>query len=91
MTVDILADKRITIQEACDLLGFGERHIYNLIREGKIIGYKLGSHAIRISLASVKVFIEQSEINPEDYFDPDFETTNQQEPTVIRSNWMARK
>lgn len=91
MTVDVLTDKRITVKEASELIGFGERQIYDLIREGKLIGYKLGSHAIRISLTSVKVFIESSRINPDDYFDPDLEKQNVQEQTVIRSNWMARK
>ena len=66
MTLDVLQDKRITIKKAAELLGFGERHIHDLIRDGKLIGYKFSSHAIRVSLASVKAFIEEHQINPED-------------------------
>jgi excisionase family DNA binding protein len=84
-------DRYLPINVVADILSCKERHIYDLIQEGKLEGIKIGSRAVRISERSLYIFIESSKINPEDTFDPDLQAKPVEQPQVARSKWMDRK
>jgi len=45
-----------------------EKHIYNLIRDGKIEAIRLGKRGLRVSRSSVFEFIRQNRVDPMDYY-----------------------
>ena len=57
----------VSAKKAAEALDCTEKHIYNLISMGTLIGIKIGARAIRVSLESLNAFIDGNMINPEDY------------------------
>jgi excisionase family DNA binding protein len=89
--VEAINDRFLKIEEVSNLLQIGERQIYEFIRDGMLIGHKFGHKTIRISEHSLCKYIEETRINPEDYFDPDLNKNETSEPPLVRSAWMVKK
>ena len=78
------------MEAVAEILSCTERHIYNLITDGKIEAIKVGTRAVRISEKSLYSFIESARINPEDLFDPDRDKPKEQKQPVAKSRWMSK-
>ena len=46
-----------------------EKHVYQLIRDGKIEAIRLGKRGLRVSRSSVDEFIRRNRVEPMDYAD----------------------
>jgi excisionase family DNA binding protein len=88
----------VSVKTAAEALDCTEKYIYQLISLGTLIGIKIGSRAIRVSLESLNAFIEGNMINPEDYrvTAAAEEAYPEQKPRhagssgkIARSNWMS--
>ena len=45
-----------------------EKHVYNLIRDGKIQAIRLGKRGLRVSKISVDEFVKKNMVDPVDYY-----------------------
>jgi excisionase family DNA binding protein len=90
--MDALKDRYIPMTAVADVLACTERHVYDLVTEGKLKAIKVGSRAIRISEQSLCDFIKNNTVNPEDLFDPDREekTADAPQRPTARSRWMTK-
>ncbi len=88
-----ITEKYITIQTVAERLSCTDNHVYELIREGKLLAVKIGERALRVSETSYADFIADNVINPEDYFAPTEPTPDpeSQKPKIARSNWMNNR
>ncbi|MEN6463864.1 MAG: helix-turn-helix domain-containing protein [Syntrophaceae bacterium] len=84
-------DRYLPINVVTEILSCKERHIYDLLQEGKLKGIKIGSRAVRISERSLFAFIESNTISPDDIFDPDLQEKPAKQVQVARSKWMDQK
>lgn len=81
----------MTMETVAGILCCSQKHVYNLIFEGKLEAIKIGSRAVRISERSLHEFITMNRINPDDLFDPDVEKKDVAVPTpVVKSRWMQK-
>ena len=44
-----------------------EKHVYDLINDGKLEAIRLGKRAVRVSKTSVVAFIDKNKIDPDEY------------------------
>ena len=56
----------IYVRKAAQILGTTERHIYNMIKSGKLKAIKIGPRGIRVSNRSVEDYIEKSNLSGDD-------------------------
>lgn len=90
--MDALKDRFITIQAVAEILSCTERHIYDLIMAGSLVAIKVGSRAVRVSERSLREFIENSRVRPDDFDEPEpSRTETNDEPPPARSKWMSRQ
>lgn len=61
-------DRYLTIIKVAEILGCSERHVYEMVKKGKLKALRLGIRAIRISEKSLNTFIESSILDPDEYF-----------------------
>ncbi len=61
-------DRYLTVSRVGEILGYSERHVYEMVKEGKLTALRLGIRAIRISELSVNKFIELNTVDPDEYF-----------------------
>lgn len=86
----------MTVETVAGILCCGEKHVRDLIVDGKIAAIRIGSRAIRISEKSLHDFIECSRVNPEELFDPDNSKLapgkSEMKPEVViaKSRWMTK-
>ena len=80
----------MTMESVAEILSCTERHVYNLVVEGRLEAIKIGSRAVRISEKSLHDFIDTSRVNPEDLYDPDTEKKENERPQIARSKWMTK-
>ena len=81
----------MSIETVAEILCCSERHVYNLITEGKLEAIKIGSRAYRISEKSLEDFIEKGKVNPDDFFDPDKEEKDARpNHPAVKSKWMQK-
>ena len=62
-----LPKKFMYVNRVAEMLCCSEKHVYELIKEGKLEAIRLGKCAIRVSRDSVHDFIEQNKIDPTEY------------------------
>jgi excisionase family DNA binding protein len=63
-----MTETLIHVRTAARTLNCTHQHIYNMIRDGKIIAIRLGSTNYRIVKESLDKFIQDARVNPEDYY-----------------------
>ncbi len=80
----------LTMERVAEILSCTERHVYNLVVEGRLEAIKIGTRAVRISERSLHEFIETARINPDDLFDPNTEKKETDLPQIARSKWMTK-
>jgi hypothetical protein len=68
--------KLVTMERATKELGVTRKHVYNLLKAGHLeavdisVHGKRGAQSLRISLASIRSFLEARRIDPDCYFGP---------------------
>ena len=88
---ETIKDRFVPIQAVSAVLSCTDQHVYSLVMEGSLQAIKIGSRAIRISERSLNEFIENSRVNPDDFFDPDKDKKEvAAAPQPVRSNWMTK-
>jgi excisionase family DNA binding protein len=66
---DKLSEKYLYVNSVAKRFNCSKKHIYKLIQDGEIKAIRLGTRALRITESSLKQFLEESEVNPQDYFE----------------------
>lgn len=61
-------DRYLTVSRVAEILGCSERHVYDMVKEGKLKALRLGIRAIRISGKSLNKFIDSNIVDPDEYF-----------------------
>ena len=56
------------VKRAALVLCCTEKHVYNLIRDGKIKAVRLGKRGLRVSKISVDEFVKKNMVDPDDYY-----------------------
>lgn len=88
----------VSVQNASEALSCTPAFIYHMIGTGELKAIKMGSRAIRVSVASLNDLISGSWIDPDTYkgIVPEEEeagprTVRQVTKQVARSSWMSQK
>ena len=63
-----MTETLIHVRTAARTLCCTPRHIYQLIRDGKIVAIRVGSTNYRVVKESVDKFIKDARVDPEDYY-----------------------
>ena len=59
--------KFMYVNRVAEMLCCSEKHVYELIKDGKLDAIRLGKCSIRVSKDSLLDFIEQNKIDPKEY------------------------
>lgn len=52
------------VEQIARRIGCSEKHVFELLRSGKIRGLRIGTRAIRIEIKSVDEFIDNNRLDP---------------------------
>ena len=58
----------IHVRSAAGLLSCTEKHIYDMIKDGRLEAVRLGPRGLRVIKESVLKYVSENKVNPEDYF-----------------------
>ena len=56
------------VKRAALVLCCTEKHVYNLIRDGKIQAVRLGKRGLRVSRSSIDEFVRKNMVDSNDYY-----------------------
>ena len=62
------SNRLLNVHHVANRLGCCNNTIYTLIQDGSLKAIRIGKRALRITEASLNEFLEDREIDPEDYF-----------------------
>lgn len=62
------AEKLIYVKTAAQMLCCTERHVYNMIQEGRLEAVRVGPRGMRVKKSSVDQYIRDNTVEPEDFF-----------------------
>lgn len=68
MANTIEAEKLIHVKTAAQMLCCTTRHVYNLVRDGKIEAVRVGPRGMRIKKSSMDQFLQENTIDPEEFY-----------------------
>lgn len=61
-------ERYLYVGRVAEKLKCSKRHVYNLVNSGQLKAIKIGSRAIRVPESSLKEFLSDREIDPQDAY-----------------------
>jgi len=61
-------DRYLTVGRVREILGYTEKYVYEMVKEGKLKALRLGVRAVRISEKSLNELVKSNVVDSDEYF-----------------------